>query len=149
MTAEELASATYDTDFYLWTQKQAALLQQGQLQAVDVANLAEEIESMGRSDKRALRSYLSIIVQHLLKWQYQPGLRGSSWKSSINNGREQVGWILKESPSLTSQLPILLADAYPLARRNASAETGLPLSTFPNQCPFTVEQVLDAEYWPD
>ena len=149
MTAEELASVTYDTDFYLWTQQQAALLQQGQLQAVDVANLAEEIESMGRSDKRALRSYLSIIVQHLLKWQYQPGLRGSSWKSSINNGREQVGWILKESPSLASQSPILLADAYPLARRNASAETGLRLSTFPNQCPFTVEQVLDAEYWPD
>lgn len=144
-----MTATHYESDFYLWTQQQAALLRQGQWRDVDTANLAEEIESMGKSDKRALRSYLAIVMLHLLKWRYQPGLRGSSWKSSINSGREQIGWILEESPSLQPQLLALLVDAYPLARRNASAETGLPLFVFPDPCPFTLEQVIDAEYWPD
>ncbi len=141
--------ATYETDFYLWTQQQAALLRQGQLQAVDVANLAEEIESMGKSDRRTLGSHLRNVLLHLLKWRYQPERRGASWESSIRNGRDEVEAILADSPSLVPQLPTLLETEYRRSRRNAASETGLPAMTFPEACPFTVEQILDPDYWPD
>ncbi len=139
---------TYDADFYLWTQQQAAFLRQGQLQAVDVANLAEEIESMGKSDRRAVESYLANILFHLLKWQYQPERRGTSWQLSMDNCRYQCARRLKESPSLKPQLAAIAEDEYPQVRKNASRETGLPLATFPEQCPFTVEQIT-GDYWPD
>ena len=142
-------TATYETDFYLWTQQQADLLRQGQFNRVDLdaANIAEEIESMGRREKHSIRSYLFNVIMHLLKWQYQPERRGTSWKLSIRNGRDQIAWQIKDSPSLRPQLEGLLAEVYPSARRNAADETGLPLTTFPDVCPFTVEQIT-GEYWP-
>ena len=140
---------TYDTDFYLWTQQQAALLRQGQTMELDMANLAEEIEDIGKNNRLALESSLSNVIMHLLKWRYQPERRGTSWKLSIRNGRRQIEKRLKNSPSLKPQLPMIVQEEYPPARENAADETGLPLSTFPDQCPFTVEQVLDVEYWPD
>ena len=142
-------STTYDTDFYLWTQQQAALLRQGQLQAVDVTNLAEEIESMGKSDRRAIESYLFVILTHLLKWQFQPNRRGKSWRLSVSNGRREIERLLRDSPSLKPQLPELAMAEYPGARRQAADETSLPLSSFPEICPFTIEQIMDLEYWPD
>ena len=140
---------TYDTDFYLWTQQQAALLRQGQTMELDMANLAEEIEDMGKNNRLALESSLSNVIMHLLKWRYQPERRGTSWKLSIRNGRRQIEKRLKNSPSLKPQLPVIVQEEYPPAREDAADETGLPLSTFPDQCPFTVEQLLDVEYWPD
>ncbi len=142
------ASTVYDTDFYLWTQQQAALLRRGQLQAVDVANLAEEIESMGKSDRRALGSSLANILLHLLKWRYQPERRGTSWKLSIRNARRDVARLVSESLSLKPQLPDLIQDEYTAARENAADETNLPLATFPAECPFTTEQLLDGDYCP-
>ena len=144
-----MTPATYETDFYLWTQQQADLLRQGQFNRVDLdaANIAEEIESMGRREKHSIRSYLQNVLLHLLKWQYQPERRGTSWKLSIRNGRDQIAWQIKDSPSLRPQLEGLLAEVYPSARRNAADETGLPLTTFPDVCPFTVEQIT-GEYWP-
>jgi Domain of unknown function DUF29 len=139
---------TYDTDFYLWTQQQAALLRQRLLSAVDVENLAEEIESMGKSDRRSVESHLFIILTHLLKWQYQPRRRGNSWRLSIRNGRRDVERLLKDSPSLKWQLPDLAIGEYPGARLEAADETGLPLATFPESCPFTIEQVT-GDYWPN
>ena len=144
MTAE----INYETDFYQWTQQQAALLRQGQWNQVDAANLAEEIDSMGKNNRRALESYLANIVFHLLKWHYQPERRGNSWKFSIHNGRHHAAKRLKESPSLKPQIAELIADEYPLVREYAANETGLPLSTFPEQCPFTPDQITD-DYWPD
>ena len=145
-----MTPATYETDFYLWTQQQAALLRQGEFNRIDLdlANIAEEIESMGRRDRSSTRSYLLNIALHLLKWRYQPERRGTSWRLSIRNGRDQISWQIKDSPSLRPQLTDLLADAYPSARRNAADETGLPLTTFPEQCPFTVEHIT-GDYWPD
>ena len=145
-----MTPATYETDFYLWTQQQADLLRQGQFNRVDLdaANIAEEIESMGRREKHSIRSYLFNVIMHLLKWQYQPQRRGTSWKLSIRNGRDQIAWQIKDSPSLRPQLEGLLAEVYPSARRNAADETGLPLTTFPDQCSFTVEQIT-GDYWPD
>ncbi len=99
-----MADTLYDTDFYQWTQQQAALLRQGQLVALDIDHLAEEIEDMGKSNRLALESYLSNVIMHLLKWQYQPERRSTRWKLSIRNGRRQIEKRLKNSPSLKPQL---------------------------------------------
>ena len=85
---------------------------------------------------------------HLLKWQYQPQRRGTSWRSSIYNGRDQIEELLEENPSLRAQLGVIVEKSYPNARRLAANETGLPLSTFPDVCPFTVEQIT-GDWWPD
>src|SRR5262249_54423958 len=109
-----------------------------------------EIESLGKSDRRALGSHLRNLVMHLLKWQYQPDGRftGHSWESSIINARDEIAMILEDSHSLVPSVPDLLARRYPLARQNAAAETRLPLATFPATCPWKLEQVLDADFWP-
>ena len=145
-----MTTATYETDFYLWTQQQADLLRQGQFNRVDLdlANIAEEIESMGRREKHSIRSYLFNVIMHLLKWQYQPQRRGTSWRSSIYNGRDQIEELLEENPSLRAQLDAIVEKSYPNARRLAANETGLPLTTFPDVCPFAVEQIT-GDYWPD
>ena len=140
--------ATYETDFYLWTQQQADLLRQGALAALDVENLIEEIESMGASDRRSLSSFLELVIMHLLKWQYQPERRGASWQTSISKGRNAIERTLEYSPSLKRQLSKMIVAEYRRARKEASLETGLPLNTFPEQCPFTVEQIT-GDWWPD
>ncbi len=144
------ATAHYETDFYLWTQQQAALLRQGEFNRLDLdcVNIAEEIESMGRRDRLSLRSYLHNILLHLLKWCYQPERRGTSWKLSIRNGRRQARNLLKESPSLKPLLAEIAEDEYPSAREDAADETGLPLAAFPETCPFTLEQIT-GDHWPD
>ncbi len=146
--ARTLTTATYETDFYLWTQQQAALLRSGALSALDVEHLIEEIEDMGKRDRRAMGSYLRNILMHLLKWQYQPERRATSWQGSINSGRVELEVLLNESPSLNSQLLAALPDEYRRARKQASLETGLPLSAFPDECPFTLEHIT-GDYWPD
>lgn len=141
----------YDEDFYTWTQAQAALLREGAWQELDMLNLAEEIESLGKSDRRALGSHLEGLVMHLLKWQSQPRRRqtGHSWASTIREHRGQIDAILEDSPSLRRAVPLLLDRRYPGARQRASDETHLPLVTFPAVCPWTAEQVLDAAFWPE
>ena len=140
--------ATYETDFYLWTQQQADLLRQGALAALDVENLIEEIESMGASDRRSLSSFLELVIMHLLKWQYQPERRGASWQTSISKGRNAIERTLEYSPSLKRQLSKMIIAEYRRARKEASLETGLPLTTFPDVCPFSVEQIT-GDWWPD
>jgi hypothetical protein len=137
----------YETDFYQWTQQQAALLRQGRLSRIDAANLAEEIESMGNSNRWALESFLSNVIMHLLKWKYQPERRCASWKMTIRNGRIQIEKRLKNSPSLRPKLPEMIAGEYLPAREDAADETGLPLTTFPEQCEFSVEEIT-GDYWP-
>jgi Domain of unknown function DUF29 len=142
--------ALYDTDFYAWTQEQAALLREGAVQDLDLPNLAEEIESLGISQKHALASHLRNLVMHLLKWHYQPSGRqmGHSWQSSIIHARDEITTILEDLPGLQPSVADLLARRYPAARRLAHTETGLPLATFPAACPWAVEQVLDEDFWP-
>ena len=143
-----MTTATYETDFYLWTQQQADLLRQGALSAIDVENLIEEIDDMGASNRRSLSSFLELVIMHLLKWQYQPQRRGTSWQTSISKGRNAIERTLEYSPSLKRQLPEMIVAEYRRARKGASLETGLPLTTFPEECPFTVEQIT-GDYWPD
>jgi len=144
-----MITATYESDFYLWTQQQAALVRQGEFNRVDLdwANIAEEIESMGRGQTHSLGSYLHNVILHLLKWQYQPERQGTSWQLSIVNGRYQIQRLLKDSPSLKPKVVSLLVDEYHQARHVAALETSLPLATFPEECPFTSEQVT-GDFWP-
>lgn len=144
----ENAMSIYHTDFYQWTQQQAELLRQGALSALDIENLAEEIEDMGRSGQRAVESYLRNILLHLLKWRHQPERRGNSWRLSIKDGRHQIAKRLRESPSLRPRIAEMISDEYPMAREYAANETGLPLKTFPEQCPFNAEQIT-GDWWPD
>jgi hypothetical protein len=148
LRAEMTARADYETDFFAWTQEQARFLRDRDARGLDWENLAEEIDSMGRRDRRELESRLRLILHHLLKWRVQPGLRGRSWQSTLRDQRRQTAKLLEESPSLRPQLPVLIDAAYPDALTDALDETGLPLQTFPAECPFTVAQVLDLAYVP-
>jgi hypothetical protein len=142
-------AVSYEEDFYAWTAEQARLLRSGELSAIDAANLAEEIESMGRSDRRAIDSWLTVLLTHLLKWQVQPRLRSNSWSGTIGEQRRRIAKLLKESPSLRPFVGEALAEAYSDAREDASNQTGLPETEFPPECPFTVEQELSREFFPE
>jgi hypothetical protein len=139
----------YDTDFFLWTQAQAALLRDGKARDLDWSNLAEEIESVGRSQKHAIRSQLVRLLLHLLKWRYEPSHHGHSWQDSITDARTQIALTIEDSPSLRDFPRDALAFAYRHARRKASLETHLPLQTFPDTCPWDVDQVLDDTFLPE
>jgi hypothetical protein len=144
-----MTKAAYDTDFYAWTQAQAAHLRAKEWPALDVDNLAEEIESLGASDRRALRSHLLRLTQHLLKWHYQPQRRGESWRQSIDNARLEIELIVADSRTLRDFLPEALTWAYPRSRKEATKDTGLPPATFPETCPWALAQVLDEDFWPE
>ncbi|MBV8885391.1 MAG: DUF29 domain-containing protein, partial [Chroococcidiopsidaceae cyanobacterium CP_BM_RX_35] len=135
--AQELKHPSlYDTDFVLWTEKTADLLRSGAFSDVDWVNVIEEIESLGRSDKRALKSQTTRVIMHLLKWQYQPERRSNSWRGSIVEGRVQIRDLLFDSPSLKPYLNSIFATCYRDAVEQASAETGLQTEKFPNNCPY-------------
>jgi len=142
--------SNYDTDFYQWTQTQAAALAAGHLGKLDLANLAEEIESLGKRDWRELSSRLEILVMHLLKCRYQPELRGTStWGSTIRTQRRDIAKLLRQSPSLRRQVAGCIIEDYSAVRQDAADETRLPLATFPEVCPWTAAQVLDLDYYPE
>ncbi|MFV3130551.1 DUF29 domain-containing protein [Niveispirillum sp. KHB5.9] len=138
----------YEKDFYAWTQRQAALLRAGNLSEADIAHIAEEIESMGRSEKRELISRLTILLLHLLKWQYQPERRGTSWEATILVQRDDLEDHLADNPSLRAGLDAALVDAYRKAALLAVAETGLARGRFPEACPWSVGEVLGMGFWP-
>jgi hypothetical protein len=149
LSEQKSMTMSHDTDFYSWTQEQAALLRQGRVNELDVANLIEEIEDMGRSEKRELESRLAVLLMHLLKWQYQPNRRGNSWRLSIEVQRVKSRRELKQNPGLKHSLPESFSNAYIDARIQAAKETKLVKSTFPDECPWTLDQVLDDEFWPE
>ena len=142
-------SADYDNDFYAWSVEQARLLRAGEFSAVDIENVAEEIESLGRSDKRGLESRLTVLLMHLLKWQIQSKLRSRSWSGTIIEQRRRIAKLLKESPSLSPFVNEAMAEAYSDAREAASNETGLPETAFPAECPFTPDEVLSRSFLPE
>jgi hypothetical protein len=140
----------YDQDFYAWCLTTATLIRAGKWHDVDPEALAEEIESLGKSQHRELASRLDVLVMHLLKWRYQPERRqeGHSWRSTIRTQRRELRRLLQQNPSLVPQVAPIMAEGYEDARLEASDDTGLPLATFPPVCPWTAEQVLDADFWP-
>ena len=143
-----MSANLHDQDFYAWTQQQLGLMRSGELSKVDLANLMDEVESMGASERRELYSRFLVLVHHLFKWQFQPEQRSNSWKSTLVEQRDQLEILLSQSPSLQRFCSDALEDAYPRSRRKASAETGLPLQAFPDTCPYTVQQVLSLDFYP-
>ena len=139
----------YDTDFYAWALEMAQLIKDKQFDKVDVEHLAEEVESMGVSERNALESRLIELMQHLLKWQFQPERKGRSWKLSIDKQRIGIDKVLKQNPSLKYQYQQRVDECYVYAKRYAAAETKLPISIFPETCPYSVEQLFDFEFLPD
>lgn len=138
----------YDDDLVAWALANADLLRTGRLSQIDANHLAEELEDLGKSERRALCSHIRVLVAHLLKWQYQPGLRGASWRLSIENARREIQVILEDSPSLRSTAPSCLEKEYRSARRHAIIETGLPEDHFPASPPYMIDQVLAEDFWP-
>jgi len=141
--------STYELDFYGWTQEQATLLRAHDFTHVDLDHLIEEIESMGRSERRQLTNRLEVLLTHLLKWQHQPELRGRSWALTITEQRRRIAKLLRTNPSLQPELALLLSEAYEDATFSAMRETGLPQATFPETCPYTLAQVLEQDWLPD
>ncbi len=131
------ANQLYDQDTAAWAAANADLLRQRRFGELDVTHLIEELEDMGKSERRALESHLSVLLMHLLKWEHQASMRSTSWQLSIENAKQSIFDGLEDSPSLKPKLrdETFVAKAYSKARRNAAIETGLELSIFPEQCP--------------
>lgn len=144
-----MSTSLYDSDFYAWANEQAALLRAGKLSAADIEHIAEEIESMGRSEKRELVNRLAVLLMHLLKWLYQPERRSASWEGTIIVQRRALERHIKDNPSLKAKLDEAIEDAYSDAVPMAMGETNLPKSTFPLTCPWPFERLMDAEFWPE
>lgn len=139
----------YDLDFYAWANEQADLLRAGRLSELDVENVAEEIASLGRSEKRELVSRLAVLLLHLLKWEYQPAYRGKSWQITIVDQRRQIIEHLAENPSLKPMLEEVVSKAYGDAVLRAERETCLLRDMFPWACTYSIEQILDGGFWPE
>lgn len=139
----------YETDYYQWIQTTLEKMRDGDYENLDWENLIEEIEDMGKSERRRLENNLVVILLHLLKWDYQRDKRSGSWKSSILEHRRRICKALKDSPSLKPYLEQVWDECYADALKQASAETGIPEENFPSSCPYTILQVLDAKFIPD
>jgi Domain of unknown function DUF29 len=146
---QTVKSSLYDTDFVAWIEATAAKLRAKDYAAVDWENLLEEIDAMGRRERKSLRSNLVILLLHLLKWQHQPETRSGSWKGSIREHRRRIRDDLLDSPSLRPYLTEIMAATYGDARASAADETGLALTQFPNDCEYTIGQILDPEFLPE
>jgi hypothetical protein len=140
----------YETDFYAWTQEQARLLRERRWADLDLENLVDEVESVGRSDKRQIESRLDVLLAHLLKWKYQPGGRGGGgWVGTIFEQRQRLIGLIEDSPSLRHYYREQIQKTYLAGRLLAAKETGIAFGLFPEDCPFTPEQVLDLEFFPE
>jgi hypothetical protein len=144
-------STSYKADVVAWANEQAALLRAGKLSEIDIEHIAEEIEDVGKSEQRELASRMAVLLAHLLKWEFQPDMRGSSWRATVKTQRERVDRRLRKTPSLQPMLTDdeWIADMWADARTIASEETGIGFAKFPETCPWPLAQALSADFWPD
>jgi hypothetical protein len=141
-------AANYDGDFHEWALEQARALKNRQLSQLDWDNLAEEIESLGKSDQREVMSRLATLLIHLPKWRYQPERRAKSWSDTIARERLELLLIFEQSPSLKRFAETGFAKAYRLARGEAARQTGHGLRSFPAESPFSLSDTLSPDFWP-
>lgn len=139
----------YEKDFYAWTKHTAELIRQGKFDEIDAENVAEEIESMGRSNKRELISRLAVLMAHLLKWKYQAERRSKSWMLTLKIQRIEITRLIKQSPSLKYDIESTVEEAYEEAVILAARETLIDESDFSKECPFTLAQCLNTDFLPD
>jgi len=138
----------YETDFYAWTQEQAMLLRSKQWNQIDLPNLIEEIESLGKQQRQEVRNRLSVLIGHLLKWEYQPQNRSRSWLATLRIQRRDTSRLLQDNPSLKPYLDDALKEAYENGRDLAMGETNLPEQTFPSSCLYTLTEILSDHFYP-
>jgi hypothetical protein len=146
--AEKPKAGLYDTDINLWALEQARLLRDRRWADLDLENVAEEIESLGGSQRSEIWNRQVVLLQHLLKWQYQPEKRKYGWRSTINEQRISIERVIETSPSLHRYPVDILARCYLIARSRAADETGIPEKAFPPHCEYSVEQLLDSRFYP-
>jgi hypothetical protein len=148
-TLKPAAASLYDEDFAVWTAETARLLRAGRFDEVDIEHVAEEIEDMGKRDKRELHSRLTVLILHLLKWKWQPEKQTRGWQSTLLTQRAELDRLLQDSPSLRRATAAAVAKVYPTVLETVVLETGLPATAFPSECPFSPDQILDREFLPE
>ena len=140
---------SYQEDYFGWLRENAQLIREGKLSEIDAENIAEELESMGKSEKRELSNRLTILLLHFLKWQFQTAKRSKSWRNTIAVQRIDIQELLEDSPSLKSEIADKISVAYEKAILAAEVETGIEKQNFPENCPFTLEQILNESFLPE
>jgi hypothetical protein len=149
MMPQKLSLATlYEADFYAWTQQQVALLRDRNWNQLDLVNLIEEMDSLGKQQRQELRNRLSLLIAHLLKWQFQPQRRSRSWLATMRIQRLDIGELLAENPSLRPYLEEMQQKIYLRAVELAVMETGLAYANFPLQLPYPLAEILDDRFYP-
>jgi len=145
---ESKTGELYETDFYAWTIVQAKFLRDGAWECLDISNLVEEIESLGKQERRELENRLGVLLGHLLKWEFQFSKRSKSWLATMREQRQRILKLLKESPSLKPYLPEAIEEGYQYGLALAVRETSLDYKDFPPDCAYKLEQILDLEFLP-
>jgi len=142
----KVVGATYGADFYTWAVEQAALLRAGRLGEIDATCLADEIDDVGNAQYDKLESALTVLLQHMLKWDHQPGPRSRSWQNTIDEQRLRVLRQLARNPGLKGRLGEALADAYQYGRRRTSTETNMDLSVFPSELRYSFDAIMSRDH---
>ncbi len=141
-----MQSNLYETDFYAWTLEQSKLLKNGDFQKLDMINLVEEIESLGKQQRQELRNRLGVLIGHILKWDYQSEERSKSWRATIREQRREILCLLQENPSLKPYLEEAIAYAYESGLDLVVRETPLNYPDLPANCSYTLEQLIDPDF---
>jgi hypothetical protein len=141
-------ASLYDADFHRWTQQQGRALRERHPSDIDWENVAEEIETLGRTEKSEIASRLNVLLLHLLKGQFQSEDGSNSWRGSVVEQRRKLQRLLKENPSLRSYPDEIGAEEYEIARLRAAGETGLPLEHFSEGLPYTIAEILSDSFYP-
>lgn len=142
-------SLTYTIDFNLWIQQTAQLLRKCQWHEIDLEHLIEEVEGLGKSERRGIASQLTRLLLNLLKWQYQPQRRSDSWLDSITDARTQINLAVQDSSSLTAYPAEQLEQSYRQALHKAAKQTGMSVLVFPEACPYPINLVLEEDWLPE
>jgi len=141
-----MSASLYETDFYNWTVEQSKRLRLGEFDGLDLDNLAEEIESLGKQQRDELENRLGVLIGHLLKWDLQLELRGKSWRLTIKEQRFQIQKLIRKNPSLKSYLAEAIAESFELALILVEKETPIESKDLPKSCPYTSTQILDVNF---
>ena len=136
-------AADYATDFYGWATETARKIRSGRLAEVNLEQVAEEIESLGKSEQQQLANRLVILLAHMLKWEFQPSQRKGGWEATINEQRFRIKRLLAKNPSLEPLIEETIAEAYPEAVMSAVIDIGTMVEQdFPRTCPYTRGEIL-------
>jgi hypothetical protein len=138
----------YDDDHHAWVLEQIAFLEAARFSDLDISHLTDELKALGNMTKREIENRLTVLLQHLLKWQFQPDKRSNSWRAMIIEQRRRINAELIDSPSLRRYPAAVIEEEYVLARLRAADETGISVKHFPSSCPYSAAEALDNGFWP-